>query len=226
MTAGFLVAMDVTIIATVQFPLPFLQTYKSRYYALRQAVPSILTDFASTTCIDWIPALCGTTSDKMFVAGRGVAGAGAAGISTGGLSIVASVSPVSKRQLLISLVMATYGIGMVIAPVLEGAFTENVSWRWCFYINLPCGAVTATCTSLLPTDFDAASPDVATPTKFSDWWAKLHQLDIFGCVFFMGTMEHHFDCPFKSASLWENPQAPHSNSLRMPLCCMKTVTTQ
>ena len=35
-----------------------------------------------------------------------------------------------------------FGIGAVSRPVIGGAFTSNVSWRWCFYFNLPVGAVT------------------------------------------------------------------------------------
>ncbi|KAK0726270.1 major facilitator superfamily domain-containing protein [Apiosordaria backusii] len=76
-----------------------------------------------------------------FIAGRAVAGLGTAGIFSGSFVIVGFVLPLRKRPATFGLFGALWGISSVIGPLLGGVFAEKVTWRWCFYINLPIGGV-------------------------------------------------------------------------------------
>ncbi|KAF7552092.1 hypothetical protein G7Z17_g4552 [Cylindrodendrum hubeiense] len=78
-----------------------------------------------------------------LVIGRAVAGIGCAGLLSGALTIIAESLPVHKRPIYTGAIGGTSGIAQIIAPTLGGVFTDRATWRWCFWINLPFGAITA-----------------------------------------------------------------------------------
>ncbi|CAK7203830.1 hypothetical protein SEUCBS139899_006579 [Sporothrix eucalyptigena] len=81
-------------------------------------------------------------NSPMLIVGRAIAGIGAAGCFTGAFCIVAVCIPLTKRAAYVGLLQSTFGIATIIGPILGGAFTQHLTWRWCFWINLPLGAVT------------------------------------------------------------------------------------
>lgn len=76
-----------------------------------------------------------------FIVGRAIAGVGTAGLSSGIMVIMFHTVPQQQRPIYQGLFGATFAVASVIGPVLGGVFTDQVTWRWCFYINLPIGAV-------------------------------------------------------------------------------------
>lgn len=58
-------------------------------------------------------------------------------------SIVAHTVPLRQRALFTGAIGAMEGIGFVLGPLVGGVLTSRASWRWCFWINLPVGAITS-----------------------------------------------------------------------------------
>ncbi|KAJ5213313.1 hypothetical protein N7449_000482 [Penicillium cf. viridicatum] len=117
-------------------------------------------------------------TSPMLIVGRAIAGIGAAGCFTGAFCIVAVSSPLAKRPFYIGILQSTFGIATIIGPVLGGAFTEHATWRWCFWINLPIGAVTIL--SLL----FFFKPPTRDSIKGSSVLRRLQNLDLLGAVLF------------------------------------------
>ncbi|EIW65485.1 hypothetical protein TREMEDRAFT_13495, partial [Tremella mesenterica DSM 1558] len=88
----------------------------------------------------------------VLILGRAITGVGAAGIFGIGMVIIAEITPLHNRAQTLGFLGVVFAIASVIGPLIGGAFADHVSWRWCFYINLPFGGLAfAMLFFLLPT---------------------------------------------------------------------------
>ncbi|KAL8645568.1 MAG: hypothetical protein Q9226_007242 [Calogaya cf. arnoldii] len=127
--------------------------------------------------------ICGAaTSSLVFIIGRAVAGASGAGILNGALVIVAAAAPMESRPKLIGIILGVASTGVAIGPLIGGALTQRASWRWCFYINGPAGAITGICLALI------RIPDarVKSGSKLSII-KQIDRLDLPACLLFAGS---------------------------------------
>ena len=125
--------------------------------------------------------VCGAAPNtEALIVGRAVAGLGAAGIFSGAILIVAHTVPLKQRPTYTGLIGSMYGLASVAGPLMGGAFTDHVSWRWCFYINLPIGAVTVV---FIVFFFD--SPAKSGSQAALGIRQKVNQLDPIGTLIFI-----------------------------------------
>jgi EmrB/QacA subfamily drug resistance transporter len=80
---------------------------------------------------------------------RLVQGLGAGGIFTSVMSIIGDILSPRERGKYQAYLTATFTFASVSGPAIGGLFTQHLSWRWCFYVNVPIGLVTLVVTSVV-----------------------------------------------------------------------------
>ncbi|KAF9880805.1 hypothetical protein CkaCkLH20_01847 [Colletotrichum karsti] len=86
-----------------------------------------------------VGALAGTLT--MLVAGRAVQGLGAGGLQALVNITIGDLFSPRERGAYFGMIGAVWGLASGIGPLVGGGLTENISWRWCFWINLPISGV-------------------------------------------------------------------------------------
>jgi MFS transporter, DHA2 family, multidrug resistance protein len=110
--------------------------------------------------------LCGNaTSLEELIIFRLIQGLAGGGLISTGQAILLETWPPSE----VGMATALFGLGAVVGPTvgptLGGIITDNLSWQWIFYVNIPVGAIAAFCVST----FVRESPKYGQGKRV-DWW--------------------------------------------------------
>ncbi|KAK7955617.1 uncharacterized protein PG986_004839 [Apiospora aurea] len=102
------------------------------------------------------------------IAGRAVQGVGVSGMGTMVNAIICDTFSMRDRGLYLAVTSVVWAVGSAVGPVLGGIFNTKLDWRWCFYINLPIGAVVFVVIAVF-LDLPTPQTPVLAGLKAIDW---------------------------------------------------------
>src|SRR5262249_2811265 len=103
--------------------------YGRRWFLLGGATFFVLTS-----------ALCGLAQDMtQLVVFRGLQGIGAGVLMATVFTVISTLFAPAERARMQGLFSAVFAFSSIVGPLLGGYLTDNLSWRWVFYVNLPVG---------------------------------------------------------------------------------------
>ncbi|KAF2219172.1 major facilitator superfamily domain-containing protein [Elsinoe ampelina] len=161
------------LLATCAFQLSYGKLYN--LFPIKWVFLSALFWFETGSLI------CGVAPNSFtLIFGRTVAGVGCGGVYSGALLIVSQSVPLAKRSLFNGMIGGVSALASVAGPLLGGVFTDKITWRLCFFINLPLGLSTAVCVILFCSKTDGRNPRWDLP-----WRSKISEIDLFGLATFL-----------------------------------------
>ncbi|KAL8798266.1 MAG: hypothetical protein Q9182_006812 [Xanthomendoza sp. 2 TL-2023] len=142
-------------------------------------IAALLTfELGSTIC-------AAAPSSTVFILGRAISGAGSAGTWSGAFTIGTYLVTLRRKPLYISVVTSMYGVAAVAGPLWGGVFTdsEKLTWRFCFWVNLPVGAIAILIITILykPPRLTRANSSIKTKLNDMDFAGRANAR-IWGCL--------------------------------------------
>src|SRR6202167_5482115 len=107
-------------------------------------------------------------SMTMLITWRALQGIGAGGLTVTATALIGDVIPLRQRGKYQGALGAVFGVTTVIGPLLGGVFTDDLSWRWVFYVNVPIAVIVIALAT-------RTIPQVRSGTK--------PRIDYLGCLF-------------------------------------------
>ncbi|PNP38224.1 hypothetical protein TGAMA5MH_09794 [Trichoderma gamsii] len=141
-------------------------------------------------------------SSSMFIVGRAVTGLGAAGIFAGAFTASVHIMPLRWRPVFNATLGGIESVAVISAPLLGGVLVQTLSWRWCFYVNLPIGGLALVVTLFFFPNLKAHGSDSA-----ASWQTKFGQLDLLSTAVFVPALT----CLFIALS-WAGLKYPWSDA--------------
>ena len=139
-----------------------------KYYSTKWLLITLVAIFE----IGSIVCAAAPTSNALIV-GRVITGMGGAGIAAGSFLLITYLVPLKSRPKYLGALGSVFGVTSAIGPILGGYLTA-ITWRWCFWINLPIGGVSLALLAFL-------TPKTVPYEKKADTWrGKIMQLDPVG----------------------------------------------